>query len=94
MPDSIHTARHARLIQLLTEQRKRAGLTQAEVAKALGRHQPFIAGIESGQRRVDVVEFLDLAEIIGLDPVKVLRALARVPAGSDRSPRPRSATKR
>ena len=52
---------------MLAEKRKAAGLTQVEVAKAMGRHQPFIANIENGERRLDVVELIDLAEIIGFD---------------------------
>lgn len=42
-------------------------MTQAEVAKALERHQPFIANIENGDRRVDLVELIDLAKVIGFD---------------------------
>ena len=55
-------------------------MTQADVAVAVGRHQSFIATIEGGERRVDVVEFLELAEAIGFDPARLLRQLARVQA--------------
>jgi hypothetical protein len=47
------------------------------VAKSLGRHQSFIANIESGQRRVDLVELLDIASVIGLDVPKLARKLKR-----------------
>lgn len=67
MPKTIHSQRHLRLAELLTEKRKAAGLTQAAVAQAMGRHQPFIANIENGDRRVDLVELIDLAEIVGFD---------------------------
>jgi len=62
------------------EKRKEAGLTQSEVAKKLRRYQSFVATIESGQRRIDVVEFLDIADAIGFDPrdaIKRLRAIRR-----------------
>jgi len=78
MAKSLYTERHTRLAALLTERRKQAGLTQAAVAAALGRHQPFIANIENGERRLDVVEFLALAEIIGFDPHEVLEELQKV----------------
>lgn len=42
-------------------------MTQAQLAKVFGRHQPFIANIESGERRIDMVELIELAEIIDLD---------------------------
>ena len=60
---------------MLLAQRKAVGLTQAEVACAMGRHQPFIANIENGQRRVDVIEFLEIADIIGLDVHATIDAL-------------------
>jgi transcriptional regulator with XRE-family HTH domain len=78
MPNAIHSPRHKRLTELLIEYRLRAGLTQAQVAKHLGRHQPFVANIESGQRRVDIVELLQLAEIIGFDPHDVIDKLQAV----------------
>lgn len=67
MPDTIRSPRQQLLIERVTEARKQAGLTQLMVAKRLGRHQPFIANIETGQRRVDLVELIELADIIGLD---------------------------
>jgi transcriptional regulator with XRE-family HTH domain len=78
MAKSLYTDRHVRLAELLIEKRKQAGLTQVAVASALGRHQPFIANIENGERRIDVVEFLALAEIIGFDAHEVLRELQKV----------------
>lgn len=81
MPKAIHSARHARLIELLIDARKQAHMTQAQVAGALGRHQPFVANIESGQRRLDVVELLDLTEAIGIDPLNVVRELQKVARG-------------
>lgn len=34
-----------------------------------------MARLESGQRRVDVVEFIDLSEILEFDPVEVILEL-------------------
>jgi transcriptional regulator with XRE-family HTH domain len=78
MPTSIRSARHRRLADLLTGYRRKAGLHQADVAKALGRHQPFIANIESGQRRVDVIEFLEISKAIGFDPIEAITDLLRL----------------
>jgi len=38
-----------------------------ELANKIGEHQSFIARLESGQRRIDVVEVIALAEAIGFD---------------------------
>ncbi|MBX3578339.1 MAG: helix-turn-helix transcriptional regulator [Rhizobiaceae bacterium] len=78
MAKSLHSDRHRRLAELLTEKRKQAGLTQADVAKALGRYQSFVANIENGDRRVDVVEFLDIADVIGFDPHDALEQVSVV----------------
>jgi hypothetical protein len=49
-------------VAFLIEARRRAGLTKGDVPKRLGRYQSFVALVEGGQRRVDVIEFLDFAE--------------------------------
>ena len=80
MPRTLRSPRQKALIALLIEQRKQSGLTQAQLAKRLRRYQSFVATVESGQRRIDVIEFLDLADAIGFDPIdaiKKLRASAR-----------------
>lgn len=82
MSRSLSSDRHKRLIELLIQYREKAGLKQSEVAQRLGRHQPFISNIESGQRRVDVVELLEIAEAIGFDPNDIIRALERERDGS------------
>jgi transcriptional regulator with XRE-family HTH domain len=61
----------------LASHRRDKGLSQAQVAKALGRHQPFIANIESGERRVDLVELLDLAAVVDLDVEELIHQLRK-----------------
>jgi transcriptional regulator with XRE-family HTH domain len=80
MSQTLRSPRHQALAALLVQQRKKAGLTQAEVAKRLKRYQSFVASIESGQRRIDVVEFLDFADAIGFDPRSAIRKIAAIKA--------------
>ena len=70
--------RHTALVALIIAKRKAAGLTQQQVADALGQYQSFIARLESGQRRIDVVEFLDLAQILKFDAGKALREIEKI----------------
>jgi transcriptional regulator with XRE-family HTH domain len=77
MSRTLGSPKHEALRAFLVEQRTRAGLTQAVVAKRMGRHQSFIATIESGQRRIDVVELLDLGKAIGFDPHAAIRRLTK-----------------
>jgi transcriptional regulator with XRE-family HTH domain len=74
---SIHSPQHTKLRELLIAARRKAGLTQQNVADALGRPQSFVAKYEGGERRLDVVEFLQLAEVLGSDPARMIRALLR-----------------
>jgi transcriptional regulator with XRE-family HTH domain len=77
---TLGSPRHNALIAILIEKREAAGVTQTELAQRLGVYQSLIARLESGQRRVDVVEFLELAEILQFDPVAVANQLRSVPA--------------
>ncbi|MBX3576098.1 MAG: helix-turn-helix transcriptional regulator [Rhizobiaceae bacterium] len=78
MQKTLRSPRHVRLVQLIVDKRKEAGLSQADLAEAIDRYQSVVAAIESGGRRIDVIEFLDLAETIGFDPHEVLRDVATI----------------
>jgi transcriptional regulator with XRE-family HTH domain len=65
------------LVNLLIAKREAAGVTQAELAKRMGEYQSFIARLESGQRRIDVVEFMELSKLLNFDPAKAVRMLGK-----------------
>jgi transcriptional regulator with XRE-family HTH domain len=67
MRKTLRSPAHTRLLTLLREARERADLSQAELARLLGRPQSFVAKIEGGERRLDVVEFITLSK--ALDPM-------------------------
>ena len=79
MPRSLSSRRHKRFCELLAAYRARANLKQAEVAARLSRHQPFISDIESGQRRIDLIELLELAEVVGFDMHLLIDELIATP---------------
>ncbi len=72
-----YSARYKRFRRLLVDRRRAAGLTQAVVAKRLSRPQSFVAKIENGERRLDLVEFLEVAEVIGFDPEAFIQDMRR-----------------
>lgn len=78
MPKTLESARHRALIAMLVKARKKAGITQTELAERLGEHQSFVARLESGQRRVDVIEFLTLADLLGFDPEAEVKRLKEI----------------
>ena len=77
LPKSIHTERHRQLRELLIATRKAAGLTQTIVAERLGKPPSYVAKYEGGDRRLDVLEYLDVAAAIGFDPCEPIRSLLR-----------------
>lgn len=76
MPKTIFGGDHRHLVAVLTETRQDSGLTQAELAKRVGKDQTFISIIERGQRRVDVLEFVALARAMDADPTQLFERVA------------------
>jgi transcriptional regulator with XRE-family HTH domain len=84
MPDTLRSPEQARLVALLIETRRRAGLTQAAVAERLGRPQSFVSKYEKGERRLDVIEFVALARALDINPQALFASfLSMLPQGSD-----------
>jgi transcriptional regulator with XRE-family HTH domain len=77
LPKSIYTDRHKKLCELLKAQRRAAGLTQTVVAKRLSKPPSYVAKYELGDRRLDVLELIDVATAIGFDPCKLIKALVK-----------------
>ena len=78
MQKSVHTRQYRVFIEKLVEARHEAGLTQQELADQLGRPQSFVAKYENGERRLDVVEFLEIAERLNVDPDRIIAAVRNV----------------
>ncbi len=75
MPKSIHSEEYRFLTDLLVDTRKKSGLTQQQLADRLGRPQSWVAKTEGGERRLDVIEFLQLLRALGADTKKVIGIL-------------------
>jgi transcriptional regulator with XRE-family HTH domain len=71
----IQDARYRDLIAKLAAARKEMLISQAQLATRLGTHQQFVSRFETGERRLDVIEFIDVARALRLDPIDLLRAL-------------------
>ena len=78
MVHSIHTARYRLFRKILIDARAERGLSQAALAEKLGRLQTFVSKYERGERRLDVVEFIEVAAALDLDPYAVLKQLQTV----------------
>ena len=63
-----------RALEQLVRARKVARVTQASLAATLERPQSFVAKYESGERRLDIAEFIGIARAMGADPLNTLKA--------------------
>lgn len=73
---SVYSDEYQRVISALKNARKAQGITQAQLAEALGKPQSFIAKVENGERRLDVVEFVHLARLVNVDTCKILNEIS------------------
>ena len=60
---------------VLVEIRTQAGVTQRELARRLERAHSYVSRIEKGDRRLDVPEMIQWCEVLGADPVSVMRRI-------------------
>jgi len=65
MVKAIYSKEHRSLVERLRKARKEKGLDQSDVAKLLGVSQSFVSKMESGQRRIDIVQLKTFARIYG-----------------------------
>lgn len=78
MTKSAFTAKYERFRLLLVEARQTAQLTQVELAKKLARPQSYVSKYERGERRLDVVEFIDVAQALNVDPLEFIANLEKL----------------
>ena len=69
---SIHTPKHVAVRQFLIEQRKVQGLSQQALANKLGVIYSLIGKIETGDRRLDVVELVEYCQALNINPCDVI----------------------
>lgn len=75
MEKSQHTDKYDVLLKELRLARKRARLTQGEVAERLDVYASYVSKCESGERRIDVVELAEFCRVYGVKLADLLRAV-------------------
>lgn len=86
MTKSVFSDRYNQLLVAMAQARRGAGITQAQLAMILGKPQSYVSKIERGERRIDVVEFLELVEALGVEPAAILSAWAGENSSIDTNP--------
>jgi len=73
---SVFSPGYRKLLATLRDVRDRAGLSQREVARRLEVAPSWVAKVEIGERRLDVVEFVLYVRAVGADPEAIFALVA------------------
>ena len=68
---------------MLIQAREAAGLNQRDLSAKMSRPQSYVSKYERGERRLDFVEFLEVAEALGIDPVDFIEKLSNAKYPTD-----------
>jgi transcriptional regulator with XRE-family HTH domain len=74
---SLRSKCHRAVVTVVSASRREANLTQEQLADRIGWHRSKIARIESGERRLDVAEFIEIADALKIDPTHLLARVLR-----------------
>ncbi|MFM2064416.1 MAG: hypothetical protein RLZZ507_4087 [Cyanobacteriota bacterium] len=75
MSKSVFSEEYNQFRKMLIEARKAANLTQAELSAKLERPQSYVSKYERGERRLDLIEFLQLTQVLEIDPLTFIENL-------------------
>jgi len=79
MLKTVRSQDYKKLLALLIAARKRAGLSQREIAKAIAEPQSWVSKGENGERRLDLIELVAILRALGLKPRRfIMRALREI----------------
>ena len=72
---SIYDPRYETVIRYLRDYRERNKLTQSDLSKALGKHRAYVNKYESGSRRLDLLEMMDVFDELGVSVYEIMKAI-------------------
>ncbi len=75
---SLYSLRYNLLRDELVKCRLEAGLTQRDLSQILNKAKPHISKVETGERYLDVIDFVEWAQAFNADPAKLIRSLADI----------------
>ncbi|WP_420797700.1 MULTISPECIES: helix-turn-helix domain-containing protein [Pasteurellaceae] len=70
---TIYKEKYQKIIQCLISTRKKQGITQQQIANKLNKPQSYIAKIERCERKLDILEFIELCEAMNTSPITILQ---------------------
>lgn len=83
MSSSVHDPKYRIFCRLIVDYRQRQGITQTQLSEKLQRPQSFVSKYENGERRIDLIEFIEIADALGIDSLKFIREFQEIIAGEN-----------
>lgn len=74
---SVFPQAYQTFVRELKKARESNGLTQDDITETLGLYKTFMSKVESGERRVDVVELISICRVMGIDPGEFVSRVSR-----------------
>ena len=78
MTATVYTNRYAKFRKLLVNYRDKKGLTQKAFGEKIGMRQSEVSKYERGVRRLDIIELIDIAEALNIDPCDIITELKKI----------------
>ena len=72
---SVFTEEYSAFLERLIAARTDTGITQQDLATRLGKPQSFVSKYERRARRLDVIEFVKICRVLGIDPCQIIREI-------------------
>jgi transcriptional regulator with XRE-family HTH domain len=72
---TIYTSANNILLEWLASKRMLKGATQKQISEALNKPQSFVSKYENGERRLDVIEVIEICNILNADPRELINTL-------------------
>lgn len=78
MVKTIYSEKNEILLQWLKKERQKKGFSMRKLAEKLNRPHSFISKVEQGERRLDVIEYIDYCGALGIDPIYGIKAICSI----------------
>lgn len=75
MTKSVFSNEYRLFMKMLEQERVQANLTQVQLAKKLGKPQSYVSKYENGERRLDLIEFLQIASCLRINVTDFIERL-------------------
>lgn len=72
---TIHTDTNRILLEWLTSKRMLEGITQQQLSETLNKPQSFVSKYEHGERRLDLIETINICNALNADPHELIDKL-------------------